>query len=69
MSPLLSLDGAKATITLNRPEHHNRIDPDDIPVIHAHLDAVESDPVVQLLVAFPLLAWLVSLLALPLPLP
>ncbi len=50
MSPLLSLDGAKATITLNRPEHHNRIDPDDIPVIHAHLDAVESDPAVQLLV-------------------
>lgn len=48
--PLFAKDGAKATITLNRPEHHNRIDPDDIPKIHEHLDAVESDPAFKLLV-------------------
>lgn len=48
--PLFSKDGAKATITLNRPEHHNRIDPDDIPKIHEHLDAVESDHSIKFLV-------------------
>jgi enoyl-CoA hydratase/carnithine racemase len=48
--PLLTLAGAKATITLNRPEHHNRIDPEDIPVIHAHLDALEGDASVRMVV-------------------
>lgn len=48
--PLFAKEGAKATITLNRPEHHNRIDPDDIPKIHAHLDSVESDHLIQVLV-------------------
>jgi enoyl-CoA hydratase/carnithine racemase len=48
--PLFSKEGARATITLNRSVHHNRIDPDDIPTIHEHLDSVESDPLIQLLV-------------------
>lgn len=48
--PLLTLEGAKATITLNRPEHHNRIDPEDIPKIHQHLDAIEGDASIQLVV-------------------
>jgi len=48
--PLFTKDGAKATITLNRPEHHNRIDPDDIPKIHEYLDATESDPAIKFLV-------------------
>ena len=49
-SPLLTKDSAKAAITLNRPEHHNRIDPDDIAKIHEHLDAVENDPAIKFLV-------------------
>ena len=48
--PLLSQSGAKATITLNRPEHHNRIDPEDIPIIHAHLDAIEADASIHMVV-------------------
>ena len=31
--PTLAVDGRVATITLKRPAEHNRIDPDDIPVI------------------------------------
>lgn len=48
--PILSIDGAKATIVLSRPHHHNRIDPDDIPVINRHLDVVEHDDAIRLLV-------------------
>ncbi len=39
-----------ATITLRRPEQHNRIDPDDLPVLMAHLDRIEADPAVQVIV-------------------
>lgn len=48
--PLFTKEGTKATITLNRPEHHNRIDPDDIPKIHQHLDEIENDHSIKLLV-------------------
>ncbi len=48
--PTLTIEGAKATIRLNRPHHHNRIDPDDISVINDHLDAVERDASIKLLV-------------------
>jgi len=48
--PIFATNGAKATITLNRPEHHNRIDPDDIPKIHEHLDSIKSDNSIQVLV-------------------
>jgi len=48
--PLLKKEGIKATITLNRPEHHNRIDPDDIPKLNQHLDAIEADSSIKFLV-------------------
>jgi enoyl-CoA hydratase/carnithine racemase len=48
--PLFTKEATKATITLNRPEHHNRIDPDDISKIHQHLDAIEKDHSIKLLV-------------------
>ena len=38
--PRLEVAGNAVTIRLCRPGAHNRIDPDDIPVIRAHLDAV-----------------------------
>jgi enoyl-CoA hydratase/carnithine racemase len=48
--PLLDLQGACARITLNRPSQHNRIDPDDIAVLHAHLDSAQADPAVRVVV-------------------
>lgn len=40
MAPTLQIEGQRAAITLRRIGQHNRIDPDDVPVIMAHLDAV-----------------------------
>ena len=48
--PLLTLAGPRATVRFNRPSQHNRIDPDDIPVIEAHLDAAQADPAVRAVV-------------------
>ncbi|MFZ9406771.1 MAG: enoyl-CoA hydratase/isomerase family protein [Burkholderiaceae bacterium] len=48
--PLLELSGACARIILNRPGQHNRIDPDDIPVLQAHLDAAEADADIRVVV-------------------
>jgi enoyl-CoA hydratase/carnithine racemase len=48
--PLLHLQGACARISLNRPSQHNRIDPDDIAVLQAHLDAVQADAAIRVLV-------------------
>lgn len=48
--PLLRIDGACATIRLNRPREHNRLDPSDLPVLVSHFAAVESDPAIRVLV-------------------
>lgn len=48
--PVLEKEGAKATITLSRPDHHNRIDPDDISKINEYLDLIESDHSIRVLV-------------------
>jgi len=48
--PLFKKADIKATITLNRPEHHNRIDPDDIPKLNEYLDAIEADSSIKFLV-------------------
>jgi enoyl-CoA hydratase/carnithine racemase len=48
--PALDIDGDLATITLRRPSHHNRIDPDDPPVLRRHLDRVREHGSVRLLV-------------------
>ena len=42
-APLLDIEGARATIRLNRPAEHNRLDPDDLNALRAHLQAIESD--------------------------
>ena len=39
-----------ALIELNRPDAANRLQPDDLARLHAHLDAVEGDPQVHALV-------------------
>ena len=48
--PSLAIMGATATIGLCRPNAHNRIDPDDIPVIRKHLDAIARRAQIRVLV-------------------
>lgn len=48
--PSLKLAGAVATIRFERPAEHNRIDPDDIPVLRRYLDQVAAQPLRRVLV-------------------
>ena len=48
--PVLTRDGARATIRLNRPKHVNRIEPDDLAALAAHLKAVEADHTIRVVV-------------------
>lgn len=41
--PTLEITGPRATIRLNRPRHHNRIQPEDIPVLLGLFDQVDAD--------------------------
>jgi len=49
-SLILAFDGARATITLNRPDRHNALAPDDLARFVALLDEVEDRPEVRVLV-------------------
>ena len=49
-TPLLTIANRTATILLRRPQQHNRIDPDDLPVLIDQLAQVEGDPDVGVLV-------------------
>jgi enoyl-CoA hydratase/carnithine racemase len=49
-APMLAVDDAVATIRLARPAAHNRIDPDDIPVLRAHLETVRRTAGTRVLV-------------------
>jgi enoyl-CoA hydratase len=48
--PLLQLHGGRATITLARPAHHNRLHVDDLLVLQQHIAALAADASVRLLV-------------------
>ena len=48
--PILTIEGSRATIRLNRARQMNRIEPDDIVALLAALDAIETDPTVRVLV-------------------
>jgi len=48
--PSLKLAGAVATIRFERPAEHNRIDPDDIPVLRRYLDQVATQSLRRVLV-------------------
>ena len=48
--PTLDIADGVATITLRRPHHHNRIDPDDPAVLLRHIETVRSDAAIRLLV-------------------
>jgi enoyl-CoA hydratase/carnithine racemase len=48
--PLLDIDGPRATLRLNRPSQHHRIDPDDVPVMQGYLDQILARPEIRVLV-------------------
>src|SRR5947199_2632635 len=48
--PSLTVDNGLAMVRFERPREHNRIDPDDIPVLRAHLDRVAATAPVRVLV-------------------
>ena len=47
---MLELDGARATIRLNRPKHLNRLQPDDLDALLKLFDRIEADPAIRVLV-------------------
>lgn len=42
-TPELIIEGAVATVTLRRPEHANRLEPDDLAALAAHIEAVNAN--------------------------
>jgi enoyl-CoA hydratase/carnithine racemase len=48
--PVLSRDGARATIRLNRPAQHNRLDPGDLAALMGQLETLAPDPDLRVLV-------------------
>ncbi len=48
--PLLAIEDAVATIQLNRPSLHNRIEPEDLAELNRLLSAVQADPALRVLV-------------------
>ena len=49
-TPVLTIDGARATIRLNRPKHLNRLQPDDLEALLGLLDRIEADATIRVLV-------------------
>jgi enoyl-CoA hydratase len=49
-TPLLEINGARATIRLNRPNHLNRLQPHDLDALLKLFDRIEADPAIRVLV-------------------
>lgn len=49
-TPLLTIDGARATIRLNRPKHLNRLQAEDLEALLKLFDRIEADPALRVLV-------------------
>lgn len=49
-APVLAIEGGVATVTLNRPAQRNRLENGDLVALLEHLDAVERDASVRVLV-------------------
>jgi enoyl-CoA hydratase/carnithine racemase len=47
---LLAIDGPRATITLNDPAKHNRLDPAGLTLLRQAVDRVDADPAVRVTV-------------------
>jgi enoyl-CoA hydratase/carnithine racemase len=48
--PLLEIEGAIATITLRRPATHNKIEPEDLPVLRGYLSDLNANKEVRVIV-------------------
>jgi enoyl-CoA hydratase/carnithine racemase len=48
--PVLELNGARATIRLNRPKHLNRLQADDLDALLKLFDRIEADPAIRVLI-------------------
>jgi enoyl-CoA hydratase len=48
--PVLDIDGARATIRLNRPKHLNRLQPDDLDELLKLFDRIEADAAIRVMV-------------------
>jgi enoyl-CoA hydratase len=48
--PVLHIDGARATIRLNRPKHLNRLQPEDLEALLGLFDRIEADVAIRVLV-------------------
>ena len=49
-APVLDIDGARATIRLNRPKHLNRLQPEDLDALLKLFDRIEADSTIRALV-------------------
>jgi enoyl-CoA hydratase len=49
-TPIVTFEGARATIRLNRPRQLNKITPDDISVLMGQLEAIERDDAVRVVI-------------------
>src|SRR5437870_13757280 len=49
-TPVFSLDGARATIRLNRPKHLNRLQPEDLEALLKLFERIEADAAIRVLV-------------------
>jgi enoyl-CoA hydratase len=49
-APVLDIDGARATIRLNRPKHLNRLQAGDLDALLKLFDRIEADPAIRVLV-------------------
>ena len=49
-TPVLTIDGARATIRLNRPKHLNRLQPEDLEALLKLFDRIEADSTLRLVV-------------------
>ena len=48
--PIVTIKDGRATIRLNRPREHNRIEPDDLAVLRETFTRIDEDPRVRVLV-------------------
>ena len=49
-APVLEIDGARATIRLNRPKHLNRLQADDLNALLKLFDRIEADAAIRVMV-------------------
>jgi enoyl-CoA hydratase len=49
-TPVLAIEGARATIRLNRPRHLNRLQPEDLDALLELFDRIEADTAIRVVV-------------------